>query len=56
VNPKDAVTVPAMPAAKRKSNPPKHTPTLIFKMPAEVQEEKDRRERGRYSIIPPRDT
>lgn len=47
------MTVPAMPAAFKKL----HRPTLIMKTFSEVREEKEqeRRERGRYSIIVPRD-
>ena len=45
-------TIPGMPAAIRKS----HRPTLIMKTSIEVreEEEKKRREAGRYSIIPGR--
>lgn len=48
---KNAVTVPAMPAAMKR---PKHTPTLVMKMPVEKAEEEEERERiriGRYSLI-----
>jgi hypothetical protein len=45
------VTVPAMPAALKKI----HRPTLIFKMPIEVQQEQEQqRKPGRYSIVVPR--
>jgi hypothetical protein len=45
---RQATTMPAIPAAKRSK-----TPTLRFKMPIEVQEEKNRlrAEATRYSII-----
>lgn len=48
----DKMTVPAMPAAIKKL----HRPTLSMKMPIEAKEDQARevRERGRYSIIVPR--
>ena len=47
------MTLPAMPAAFKKN----HRPTLTMKTSIENKEEKERekRERGRYSIIVPRD-
>lgn len=47
----NARTVPAMPAAKKQ----RHVPTLVFRMPAEIKEEKEKEEEriraGRYSLI-----
>jgi hypothetical protein len=52
VNNQDKMTLPAMPAAFKKFHP-----TLSMKTSIEAKEEKERekRERGRYSIIVPRD-
>ena len=52
MNNNDKMTLPAMPAAFKKL----HRPTLSMKTSIESKEEKERekRERGRYSIIVPR--
>lgn len=44
-------TVPQMPAAKRNFRSTSKHPTLQFKMPVEVEEEKI----GRYCIVNPRE-
>jgi len=50
---KNAMTLPAIPAVISRGR----TPTLVFKMNVEVQEEKKKESeaRGRYSIIVPRE-
>lgn len=52
MNNQDKMTLPAMPAAFKKT----HRPTLVMKTSVEVKEERENelRERGRYSIIVPR--
>jgi hypothetical protein len=50
---RDAVTVPAMPKVISRGR----KPTMMIKMNVEVQEEKKSRDdRGRYSIIVPRES